>query len=63
MLIEAASPAVLAAISLAALLLAVLIVVSYVSPAWVPMLVFLIAPGSATRRFSAFNGRSCGNAG
>jgi hypothetical protein len=63
MLIEAASPAVLAGISPAALLLAVLIVVSCVSPAWVPMLVFLIAPEPTTRRFPALNGRSCGNAG
>ena len=63
MLIEAASPAVLAAISPAALLLAVLIVVSCVSPAWVPKLVFLIAPEPATPCFPALNGRSCRNAG
>ena len=63
MLIEAASPAILAAISAAALLLAVLIAVSYVSPARLPVLVFLIAPEPATRRFPALNGRSCRNAG
>jgi len=63
MLIEAASPAILAAISPAALLLAALIAVSYVSPAWLPMLVFLIAPEPATGRFPALNGRSCRNAG
>ena len=63
MLIEAASPAILAAISPAALLLAVLIVVSYVSPAWLRMRVFLIAPEPTTRRFSAFKGWLRRNAG
>jgi hypothetical protein len=63
MLIEAASPAILAAISAAALLLAVLIAVSYVSPARLAVLVFLIAPEPTTRRFSAFNGWLRRNAG
>jgi hypothetical protein len=62
MLIEAASPAILAAISAAALL-AVLIAVSYVSPARLPVLVFLIAPEPTTRRFSALNGWLRRNAG
>jgi hypothetical protein len=44
MLIEAAGPAILAAISPTALLLAVLIVVICASPAWRPGLAFLIVP-------------------
>jgi uncharacterized RDD family membrane protein YckC len=44
MLIEAAGPAILAAISPTALLLAVLIVVICASPAWRPALAFLIVP-------------------
>jgi hypothetical protein len=63
MLIEAASPAIRAAISPAALLLAVVIVVSYVSPARLPVLVFLIASEPTKRRFSAFNGWLRRNAG
>ena len=55
MLIVAASPAVLAGISPAALVLAVLIVVSGVSLAWLPVLAFLAAPEPSTRRPPAFN--------
>jgi hypothetical protein len=63
MLIEAAGPAILAAISPTAPLLAVLIVVSYVSLVWLRAPVFLIAPEPTARRFSAFNGRLRRNAG
>lgn len=63
MLVEAAGLSILAAISLAALLTAVLIVVSYVSPVWLPVLAFLAAPEPSTRRLSAFNGWLRRNAG
>ena len=46
----------LAASSPAALLLAVLIVVSYVSLAWLPVLAFPAAPEPSARRLPAFDG-------
>ena len=54
MLIEAAGLAMRAASSPTALL-AVLIVVSGVSLAWLPVLAFLAAPEPSTRRPPAFN--------
>jgi Sap-like sulfolipid-1-addressing protein len=53
---QAAGLAILAAISPTALLQAALIVVIYVSLAWLPVLAFLVAPQSTPRRLSACNG-------
>jgi hypothetical protein len=64
MLIEAAGPAILAATSpTTLLLLAVLIVVSYASLAWLPLLAFPAAPEPSARRLSACDGWLRRNAG
>ena len=63
MLIEVAGLAMLAASSPAALLLAVLIMVSYVSLIWLPVLAFPAAPEPSARRLPAFDGRLRRHAG
>jgi hypothetical protein len=62
-LIEVAGLAMLAASSPAARLLVVLIVVSYVSLVWLPVLAFPAAPEPSARRLPAFDGRLRRHAG